>query len=145
MPCKTPLQAKRILGLNPHRARHMGDNELLDEDRVATRGKSRSKRAVKAATTDETSEQANKRKQAKTSSSTQRSLAGKKRKDTVSDHQPGESDMYRISYRIALAWCTRLHERSADEPLYRRLQVYSINPGADQTVALLCAGSRTSL
>ncbi len=49
--------------------------------------------------------------------------------DSASDHQPGESEMYRISYRIDLAWCTRLHERSASEPLYRRLQVYSINPG----------------
>lgn len=48
---------------------------------------------------------------------------------TVSDQQLGENEMYLISYRIALAWCTRLHERTADEPLYRRLQVYSINPG----------------
>lgn len=55
------------------------------------------------------------------------------------DHQPGESELYIISYRIALAWCTQLHERRPDEPLYRRLQVYSINPGisrADSGVAI---------
>lgn len=55
------------------------------------------------------------------------------------EHEAGESELYLISYRIALAWCTRLHERSVDEPLYRRLQVYSINPGisrADSGIAI---------
>ena len=84
---------------------------------------------MKAATTEKVTQRASKQKHSKTSSSTHCSEAGKTRKNTASDHQPGESEMYRISYRIALAWCTRLHERTADEPLYRRLQVYSINPG----------------
>ncbi len=49
------------------------------------------------------------------------------------DHEPGESELYRISYRIALAWCTQLHERSPEEPLYRRLNVFSINPGISRS------------
>ena len=148
----------------------MEDNELLDDDRVATPGRSRRKRAVKTDSRDKTTERPIPKKLTSTSDRPGTSGVEKKTKvpasplhargrphvvedagvmdvdgvqnsdseilppqergiDSASEHQPGENEMYRISYRIDLAWCTRLHERTTDEPLYRRLKVYSINPG----------------
>lgn len=47
----------------------------------------------------------------------------------TAEHEIGESTLYRISYRIAQAWFTRPYERKPDEPVHRRLQIYSTNPG----------------
>jgi hypothetical protein len=46
--------------------------------------------------------------------------------------EPGEGESYRISVRIDRSWLTRLYERRADEPLYRPLQIYALNPAVSR-------------
>ena len=46
--------------------------------------------------------------------------------------EAGESTRYRISRRVELAKYTQLYERRADEPLYRPLQIYALNPAVSR-------------
>ncbi|ASJ70880.1 peptidase M4 [Granulosicoccus antarcticus] len=103
----------------------MDDSELLDKDRTLKFGKARKtrkKKSLKSAAASQVAETV-------AIKAPDESNAKVSNIEPSADHQPGESRLYVISPRIALAWCTRLHERTPDEPLYRRLRVYSINPG----------------
>lgn len=46
--------------------------------------------------------------------------------------EPGEGEAYDISDRLPLAHATRPYERSGDEPLYRRLPVFTLDASARQ-------------
>ena len=46
--------------------------------------------------------------------------------------EPGEGERYRISARIDRSALTRLYERRPDEPLYRPLQIYALNPAVSR-------------
>ncbi|PJN93548.1 peptidase M4, partial [Amaricoccus sp. HAR-UPW-R2A-40] len=46
--------------------------------------------------------------------------------------EPGEGEAYDISGRLPLAYATRPYERSGEEPLYRRLPVFTLDASARQ-------------
>ena len=52
--------------------------------------------------------------------------------DTPPAPQPGEGRDYDISERLTLAQATQLYERRDDEPLYRRLPVFTLDASARQ-------------
>lgn len=48
------------------------------------------------------------------------------------DREPGEGELYDINDRLRLAHATRPYERSGEEPLYRRLPVFTLDASARQ-------------
>ena len=46
--------------------------------------------------------------------------------------ETGEGTSYRISQRIERAALTKTYERKADDPIYRPLQIYALNPAVSR-------------